>query len=270
MPAPGRPPSAVVGGHRIDWTGRDVLSGVVWFVAIFVGGQIFVLPVAIAAGSGSTATYAAAFVIGAIVEVLIGVVAANYTFRRYGGGIDRLGWRPISGSALAWALAAYAGAMAVSFAYGALIQVTHADFLKSTCAQQIPETVRSTRWLLAMASLVVVAFAPVFEETFFRGFVFPGLARIWGVAIAVVVSELLFSSAHLDYKSFVPIAGVGMVFAVTYWRSGNLVSTVLAHFAFNSTSIAAIAAGSCDSQTTQQALIALAHNLSTLPAGHWL
>ena len=119
--------------------------------------------------------------------------------------------------------------------------------------------VRDHRELLALASIVVVAFAPPCEELFFRGFLFPGLARRWGIAAGIVASGLLFSSAHLLPKSFIPIAGVGMVFAFTYWRSGNILSTMLAHLSFNSLSIAFIAGGSCDTSSVGMIHPALVH-----------
>ena len=267
-PRPDRPQD--IDGNRIDWTGRDVVTGIAWFIGLFVAGQIVVVIVAVANGSAkSNTTYAAAFIIGAIVEAGIGGVAIAMTAGRYGGGLRRVGVRMPSGKTFAWALAAFAGALVVAYTYGAIVEIFHIDQLKSDCAEQIPAGVRHTRWLLALAAVVVIAFAPVFEEMFFRGFVFPGLARAWGLAAAIAVSGLLFSAAHLDYKSFIPIAGVGMVFAYAYWRSGTIFTTMLAHCAFNSTSIAFIAAGSCDSIAGRPAALVLVHWLATLPAGRW-
>lgn len=267
------PPSRApdTGRADTDWTGRDVLTGVAWFIALFVVGQILVAIAAVATSSAaSKGTYATAYVVGAAVEVGIAVVAMRLSFGHHGGGIGRLGLRPPSGSTLAWALVAFAAALIVSTIYGEVVTRLDIKQLQSSCAQQIPAGVRHTRWLLALASLVVIAFAPVCEELFFRGFVFPGLARVWGIVAAIVVSGLLFSSAHLDPKSFIPIAGVGMIFAFTYWRSGNIVSTMLAHGAFNSTSIALIAGGACEKSTSTAGAVALAHLLATVPVGHWL
>ena len=256
---------------RVPWTGRDVLAGIAWFIGIFVAGQVLVGIAAIAQGSTtSNGTYAAAFIIGGLVEVGIGVVAMQMTFGKYGGGLRRLGLQAITPTTMMWAGFAFVGALIVSLIYGVIIQAFHIDQLQSQCAQQIPDGVRHTRWLLALASVVVIACAPIFEELFFRGFVFPGLARAWGLVAAIIVSALLFSGAHLDYKSFIPIAGVGMVFAVTYWRSGNIVSTMFAHCAFNSTSIAFIAGGSCDSIAGRPGALFVAHLLATLPLVHWL
>ena len=270
-PSPAQPtgPSPDLRTLNVPWTGRDVFTGIVWFIAIFIAGQIAVVVFAVADRSTTSAgTYAAAFVLGAAVEVGIAIAAYSLSAGRYGGGIERLGVRPPNGATFLWAAAALVGALAISIIYGVFIQVFHLHGLESNCAEQIPSGVRSTRWLLALASLVVIAFAPVCEELFFRGFVFPGLAKAWGVGIAVVVSALLFSSAHLDYKSFIPIAGVGMVFAFCYWRSGNILSTMTAHCAFNSTSIAFIAGGSCDSIAGHPALFYLADFAASLTRVH--
>jgi membrane protease YdiL (CAAX protease family) len=39
---------------------------------------------------------------------------------------------------------------------------------------------------------------------------------------------------------------IGCVFAATYWKSQNLLSTILAHFAFNLTSMIVIASTVCE------------------------
>ncbi len=232
------------------WTPRDVLFGALWFVGIFVGAQVALLPLALVFGAASGQFFSAAFISSAAVEVCIVVVAANFTFRRYGGSWERLGIRQPGRSAIVWALAAFAGALVVSFVYAAIIDVLDVGWLRSGCAEQVPKEVRDTRALLALASLTVIAFAPVCEELFFRGFIVPGISNRWGLVAGIVASGVIFSGVHLLYKSFVPIAGVGMVFAYAYYRSGNIFTTILAHIAFNSLSIGLIAAGSCDSTSS--------------------
>lgn len=257
-PLPGeRPGHEAPAGRPVPWSLGDVLVGIGWFIGLFFAGQVLVVPVALAYGAKSHELYATALVIGAVVEVAIAVVAFELTARRYGAGIAALGIGPPSWRTLRWALAAFVLAMAVSYAYGILIEVLDIDALRSECAEQIPDQVRETRWLLALAAVTVIAFAPVCEELFFRGFLFPGLARGWGVVPAIIISGVLFGAAHLLYKSFIPIAGVGIVFAFAYYRSGNILSTMLAHLAFNSLSIAFIAGGACDT-------VALPHALTVL------
>jgi CAAX protease family protein len=241
--------------QKVAWSLRDVLFGAFWFVGLFIAGQVVLVPPLVIFGETSGQLYTTAFLFGAVVEFGIVFVAANFTFRRYGGSWEQLGIRRPSRNTLFWAGAAFAGAMAVTLAYGAIVEFFDIDALRTQCAEQIPREVRDTRALLALASFTVIVVAPPCEEIFFRGFMFPGLKRGWGLAAGIIVSGILFSGAHLLYKSFIPIAGVGMVFAFSYYRSRNLVSTMIAHVAFNSLSIGFIAAGSCD----DTAAIALLH-----------
>jgi hypothetical protein len=130
-----------------------------------------------------------------------------------------------------------------------MVELFDLDVLRTDCAEQIPQAVRDDRLLLALAAVVVIVFAPFCEEVFFRGFITTGIARAWGIALAIIITGLLFSGAHFLPKSFLPIALIGMIFAVAYWRSGNLWSTVAAHTAFNSLSMGLIAGGACDTDT---------------------
>src|SRR5438128_1971158 len=90
-----------------SWGPRDVLSGVVWFIAIFIFGQVVVVIAALAAGGADRPTYTAAFIVGAAVEVAIGVLAYQFSVGRHGGGLRALGVRPVSGRAALWAVAAF-------------------------------------------------------------------------------------------------------------------------------------------------------------------
>jgi membrane protease YdiL (CAAX protease family) len=249
-----RPTASGDGHERVfrdaDWTPKDVLFGALWFVGLFFGGTLASLPFALGFGALSGQFLSVTFAVSAAVEVGIAIVAANYTVRRYGGGWARLGiWQP-GRNAIFWALAAFGGALVVSLAYSGLVAAFDIDWLRTSCAEQIPREVRETRALLALASLAVIAFAPVCEELFFRGFVFPGISNRWGLVAGIIASGVIFSAVHLLPKSFVPIAGVGMVFAYAYYRSRNIFTTMLAHIAFNTLSIAAIAGGSCDSMSS--------------------
>jgi membrane protease YdiL (CAAX protease family) len=272
--APSAPLGRSVAGRRIDWTGTDLVLGVVWFIALFV---VIPLPIAgvtlLFLDRNSPGFAAASFIIGAGSEIGIVAAAAMLTFGKYGGGWGRLGFVAPGWSAAGWALAAFAGAMALSIAYGVMVENIGAlDFLKSDCAQQIPRVVREHRWVLAVASFMVIVVAPPCEEIFFRGFLFTGMAKRWGLAAGILVSALVFAGAHLDYRSFVPILGVGACFAFAYSRSRNILSTMAAHVAFNSISIAAIAAGTCDKSNSIGApWLGAAHAAAgALRAGSWL
>jgi membrane protease YdiL (CAAX protease family) len=107
--------------------------------------------------------------------------------------------------------------------------------------------------LLVIGILTVVA-APFFEELFFRGLLFKGLARLctpadgrpspgrtWGVVAAVVADGLLFALAHFELEQFAGLAAFGMVLAAVSYRTNRLGMNTVAHASFNLVTVAMLA-----------------------------
>lgn len=71
--------------------------------------------------------------------------------------------------------------------------------------------------------------SPIAEEMFFRGVVF-GFMRRWGFWLAMIVSTGVFVLPHLSGVG-VPLTQVvgGIVFAVAYEKTGNLISAITIH-----------------------------------------
>lgn len=230
-------------GQRIDWRPRDVFFGLLWFLALFIVIPIPILaPFLIAFDDTSSEFYIATFAVGAISEVGLVVVAAYFTFRKYGGSWARLGFRMPRWSTLGWAIAAIVAAYIFAAAYGIIIDYFNIDALTQECDDQIPREVLDDPLAMAVASVLIIGFAPICEETFFRGFVFPGLAK-WGIVVAIIASGFLFSVAHLSpnmHKTIIPIFGIGVIFGAAYFKSGNILSVVGAHLVFNSFATAAL------------------------------
>ena len=87
-------------------------------------------------------------------------------------------------------------------------------------------------------SLFGVFFAPLFEEVFFRGFVYPVLARRIRMIPAIVITALCFAVIHasqLKY-SWGPVLVIFLVgIALTTVRAvkKSVAATVLMHMAYN-------------------------------------
>jgi len=251
---PQRPEHAGPGGRRIDWTLGDVAWGIGWFLTLFL---LFPVPfvgaaAVVSGGTDTTAYYAASLIAGAGSEVGLIVVAAMFTWRKYGGGWERLGLVAPNWGTLGWGVAALVTALVLGWAYGIAIEVFGIDALVSECDDQIPREVIDSAGLMVLAGIVAIAFAPVCEEIFFRGFIFPGLLRAWGVGLGILASGLLFSVAHIGpsmHKTVIPIFIIGAVFAASYYRSGNILTPILAHLVFNSVSFAVLATVGCDDDT---------------------
>jgi membrane protease YdiL (CAAX protease family) len=85
--------------------------------------------------------------------------------------------------------------------------------------------------LLSFISIVLIA--PVVEETFFRGFLFSGLARSLSVWRAAAVSSAIFAATHVDVALLGPAFLSGIIFAGVYRKTGSLWPAILAHTAQN-------------------------------------
>ncbi|MBA2288673.1 MAG: CPBP family intramembrane metalloprotease [Ktedonobacteraceae bacterium] len=80
---------------------------------------------------------------------------------------------------------------------------------------------------------LAVFVAPFCEETFFRGFLFPGLRRGMAVGWAIMLSALVFAAVHADLASFPILALIGIALAFLRWRTRSIWPGMLLHMLNN-------------------------------------
>ena len=84
--------------------------------------------------------------------------------------------------------------------------------------------------------VALVVMAPVFEEIFFRGFIFPGIrnSRL-GVTGAIVLTSLAWAACHVQYDLYhmTVIFGMGIVLGVARWRTESVYPPMATHAALN-------------------------------------
>lgn len=96
-------------------------------------------------------------------------------------------------------------------------------------------------------ALLVAVLAPIAEEIFFRGMIFRALWNGIGLWPAAIASGLLFGSLHIDSLSsdrllqVIPLAVLGISFALLYSWTGTLYSTIALHATNNAIAVAAYA-----------------------------
>lgn len=95
---------------------------------------------------------------------------------------------------------------------------------------------RTPMGVLLLVLLAVIA-APLFEELFFRGFLFRGLANSWGWVLGAAVSAAAFGAAHAQFTIFVPLFTLGFALAWVYKRTGSLWTAIALHALFNAISV---------------------------------
>ena len=92
-------------------------------------------------------------------------------------------------------------------------------------------------WALGILSITL---APLMEELFFRGFLYPVLARRLGLPIAVVLTALGFAALHgaqlqFSWGPVLVIFLVGVVLTVVRAKTNSVAAGVLIHMAYNGT-----------------------------------
>lgn len=89
-------------------------------------------------------------------------------------------------------------------------------------------------WLLPLALIA----APLFEEFIFRGLIFGGLRRSFGLWPATLASAAVFAIMHPPI-SMAPVFVMGVCAALVYERSRSLLAPMLTHVVYNACAIVA-------------------------------
>ena len=93
---------------------------------------------------------------------------------------------------------------------------------------------------LPLLVLAIVCVAPLFEESFFRGFLFTGWSESkLGANGTIVLTALLFTVVHLQYDIYDlgQIFVLGILLGIARHRSGSLVVPVVMHAFWNALAI---------------------------------
>jgi membrane protease YdiL (CAAX protease family) len=91
--------------------------------------------------------------------------------------------------------------------------------------------------LLLMAMAVLVA--PLVEETVFRGYLYPLVAKTFGILPGILVTGVLFGMMHGAQLGWTPgfvilLSIVGLVFTFARARTGTVLASYLLHLGYNS------------------------------------
>jgi membrane protease YdiL (CAAX protease family) len=89
-------------------------------------------------------------------------------------------------------------------------------------------------WTLPLALIA----APLFEEFIFRGLIFGGLRRSFGVWPAALASAAVFAIVHPAF-SILPVFVLGVCAALVYDRTRSLLAPMIVHAVYNAVVIGA-------------------------------
>lgn len=93
--------------------------------------------------------------------------------------------------------------------------------------------VEGTFFVRALLAIVALGFAPVVEELIFRGILFPAVRDLGFPRMAFWGTSVLFGMSHMNAAAFVPLTAFGAMLAWAYARTGNILTSWVAHVLFN-------------------------------------
>jgi len=237
----GSDPAQASGVRATPWNVGDIVKAVVLAVVFIVLAVISVLAAGLAlrfAGiqlGDSRVLLVVVLVLVQNIGLLLGVWA--FGLRKHGAGLDRLGLRPYLAK-MGCAYAAFALLLSFGFNVFYTVVVTGGLGREVTTTPVLPlfgGGLLGFGVALAIASGIV----PFAEEIFFRGFLFPGLARRFGFAAGALLSAVVFGAAHLSGDSFIPLSFFGLVLALLYGATGSIFPGIMMHSINNSIALLA-------------------------------
>ncbi|WP_339236824.1 type II CAAX endopeptidase family protein [Paenibacillus sp. FSL R5-0517] len=114
------------------------------------------------------------------------------------------------------------------------------SFLGNTVDNSKTESLQQNVTLFTIVIGIVSAgfVSPLYEEIFYRGFIYRWLRTRIRMKWAIVISALIFTLAHFPTINAMPVNFIsGVVFAWTYERTGSVVPGMIVHGAFNTIAV---------------------------------
>ncbi len=89
--------------------------------------------------------------------------------------------------------------------------------------------------------IIVIALVPsVSEEILFRGLIQRNFEFSFGLAGGGVVAGVIFGLYHLNPFSMIPLIALGVIFGLLVYKTGSILSAMLAHFVNNFSAVIAV------------------------------
>ncbi|MGR6835135.1 CPBP family intramembrane glutamic endopeptidase [Syntrophomonas erecta] len=111
------------------------------------------------------------------------------------------------------------------------VNLLQPDIQPQVFEQMLRSTISGPSFLVLFIMGAVLA--PLSEELFYRGMIYPVLRYPLGPIWGALVAGLIFGAAHWDVWRAIPLAVGGVVLCYLYEKSGSIFVTALAHGIWN-------------------------------------
>jgi membrane protease YdiL (CAAX protease family) len=167
--------------------------------------------------------------------LVLGYFAAQMHFQ-FGAPVWRtLGWRSLEPSA------GHHGSPYLRYIFVGLALSVVVELASSTVQtkNQLPiEKLFQDKANAILLMVMAVALAPIVEETIFRGYLYPVIARSFGVGPGIVITGTLFGSVHAiqlwgGWVQIALIIFVGIIFTYVRSHARSVLASYLVHVSYN-------------------------------------
>jgi uncharacterized protein len=172
---------------------------------------------------------------------LLGYMAAQIRLWYHVPFWRTIGWRPIKTEKYSPAIV-YMGLAFGGFVLVAIVSLASSAFPPS---HPLPiESVFQYRPAVLMYMFAAVFVAPLVEETLFRGYLYPVVARTFGVGGGIAIVGTLFGLLHAvqlwgGWWQIALLIFVGIVLTAVRAAAGTLVASYIVHLIYNSVQVVA-------------------------------
>jgi membrane protease YdiL (CAAX protease family) len=234
---------------RVPWGWLDLL-----FLVLLAVGGIVVLSVLVAIGlaavggnprqlqQSATANFLIVLIQAVLDLGLLGFLAAQMRMRFHSPFWWRIGWRRLdTGTIPRWV--AYGGLVLAGCLIAVL--VTFASTLAPPKGELPIQQILQDRHTLILFALMAVFIAPVVEETLFRGYLYPVVARSFGMSAGVISTGIVFGLLHASQLSggwwqIALLVVVGIIFTLVRAKTRTVVASYILHLSYNSIQVIAL------------------------------
>ncbi len=221
------------------WEMNQAIKRIAWTLATFYAGLLLAVYAETLAGP--------AILIPRVGQMIIGMLSVQ------GAGLvligtfliqQRMTWSGAFGFCNNWKQAMLWGLIVagIFLPMGILMQKTadialrHLPGLHLKPEEQVPvQTLRlAASWVdRVLLGLVTIVLAPVAEETFFRGIIYPTIKGAGFPRLALWITSLGFAAVHKNLMVFVPLLALAILLTLLYEKFDNLLAPITAHALFN-------------------------------------
>ncbi|MEK4486247.1 type II CAAX endopeptidase family protein [Psychrobacillus sp. FSL H8-0484] len=104
--------------------------------------------------------------------------------------------------------------------------------LENSKTESLQSRMTPINFVIAFVSASIIS--PIYEEIFYRGFLYRWFRGKYGILIGMVVSSLIFMVVHIPTYNVLPTALVsGLFFSWTYEKTGSIIPGIIMHSTFN-------------------------------------